>query len=150
MFPRLAAVASAACALLAQTTPQVSSSPNLPARSLTMTELKSRHLFMITMKLPPILELGDTPAGNRRVFTVSGGEFIGDRLGGEVLPQASSDLLLVRTDGSSQQDVRLILRTYDGPLILMTYRGVRHASPEVNARIARGEQVAPSDYYLRT
>src|SRR5216683_1390696 len=94
MFPRLAAVASAACALLAQTTPRVSSSPNIPARSLTMTELKSRHLFTITMKLPPILELGDTPAGTRRVFTVSGGEFTGDRLRGEVLPQAGSDLLL--------------------------------------------------------
>ncbi len=55
-----------------------------------MTELKSRHLFTITMKLPPILELGDTPAGTRRVFTVSGGEFTGDRLRGEVLPQAGS------------------------------------------------------------
>jgi hypothetical protein len=115
-----------------------------------MTELKSRHLFTITMKLPPILELGDTPAGTRRVFTVSGGEFTGDRLRGEVLPQAGSDLLLVRADGSFQQDVRLILRTDDGALILITYRGIRHASPEVSARIARGERVTPSDYYLRT
>jgi len=115
-----------------------------------MPELKSRHLFTITMTLPPTLELGDTPAGQRRVFTVSAGQFAGDRLRGEVLPQASSDLLLVRADGSSQQDVRLILRTDDGALILMTYRGVRHASPEVNARIARGEQVASFDYYLRT
>lgn len=32
----------------------------------------------------------------------------------------------------------------------MTYRGVRYASPEVNARIARREQVAASEYYLRT
>ena len=32
----------------------------------------------------------------------------------------------------------------------MTYRGVRHASAEVNERIARGEQVPPSDSYLRT
>jgi hypothetical protein len=115
-----------------------------------MTELKSRHLFTLTMKLPPTLELGDTPAGRRRVFTVSSGEFSGDRLRGEVLPQAGSDLLLVRQDGSSQQDVRLILRTDDGALILMTYRGVRHASDDVSARIARGEQVSPSDYYLRT
>jgi hypothetical protein len=113
-------------------------------------ELKSRHLFTITMKLAPTLEFGDTPAGKRRVFTVSSGQFIGERLRGEVLPEAGSDLLLVRQDGSSQQDVRLILRTGDGALILMTYRGVRHASAEVNARIARGEQVAPSDYYLRT
>jgi len=102
------------------------------------------------MKLPPTLELGATPAGSRRVFTVSGGQFVGERLRGEVLPQAGSDLLLVRADGSAQQDVRLILRTEDGALILMTYRGVRHASQEVNERIARGERVSGSDYYLRT
>ena len=110
-----------------------------------MVELRSRYLFTITMKLPPTLELGDTPSGNRRVFTVSGGRFFGDRLRGEVLPEASSDLLLVRGDGSYQQDVRLILRTDDSALILMTYRGVRHASPEVGARIARGDQVALSE-----
>ena len=115
-----------------------------------MSELESRHLFTLSMKLPPTLELGATPAGKRRVFTVSSGQFVGDRLRGEVLPQASSDLLLVRQDGSSQQDVRLILETNDGALILMTYRGVRHASDEINARIARDERVAASNYYLRT
>ena len=115
-----------------------------------MRELKSHHLFTLTMKLPPALELGDTPAGKRRVFTVSSGQFIGDRLRGEVLSQASSDLLLVRQDGSFQQDVWLILRTDDGALILMTYCGVRFASEDVSERIARGEQVPPSDYYLRT
>jgi hypothetical protein len=115
-----------------------------------MPELQSRHLFTITMKLPPTLDLGDTPAGNRRIFTVSGGQFAGERLRGEVLPQASSDLLLLRADRSYQQDVRLILRTVDSALILMTYRGVRHASAEVDARVARGERVAPTDYYLRT
>jgi hypothetical protein len=115
-----------------------------------MTDLKSRHLCTLTMTLPPTLELGNTPAGNRRVFTVSSGKFAGERLSGTVLPQASSDLLLVRADGSSQQDVRLILQTGDGALLLMTYRGVRHATPEVNARIAGGETVPPSEYYLRT
>jgi len=39
------------------------------------------------------------------------GQSIGERLRGKVLSQAGSDLLLVRQDGSSQQDVRLILRT---------------------------------------
>ena len=115
-----------------------------------MSELKSRHLFTIKMNLPPTLDLGNTPAGNRRIFTVSGGQFNGDRLRGEVLPQASSDLLLQRADGCYQQDVRLILQTDDEQLILMTYRGVRHASPEADARRARGEQLAPSEYYLRT
>jgi hypothetical protein len=115
-----------------------------------MTELKSHQLFTMTMELSPTVELGNTPSGNRRIFTVSRGEFRGDRLRGEVLPEASSDLLLVRQDGSSQQDVRLILRTDDQALILMMYPGRRHASLEVNAKIAQGEQVSPTDYYLRT
>ena len=56
----------------------------------------------------------------------------------------------MRADGSSQQDVRLLLRTDDDALVLMTYRGVRHASEEVSARLASGQAVAPSEYYLRT
>jgi hypothetical protein len=134
----------------AHVTASAQSSAPGPNRSLNMKELRSRPLFTIAMKLPPTFELGDTPTGNRRVFTVAGGTFVGDRLRGEVLAQGSSDLLLVRTDGSSQLDVRLLLRTEDGELILMTYRGLRHATAEVNARIARGEAVAPSEYYLRT
>lgn len=115
-----------------------------------MRELKSCHLFTISMQLPPTIELGDTPVGKRRVFTVSGGQFAGERVRGEVLAQASSDLLLIRTDDTYQIDARLMLRTHDGVLILMTYRGVRHASPEIGARIARNEPVTASDYYLRT
>ena len=111
-----------------------------------MTELQSRHLFTVTITLHAIEEVGNTPAGTRRVFPVAGGAFKGDRLRGSILPVAGSDLLLTRPDGSSQQDVRMVLRTDDGALILMTYRGVRHASSEVNDRIARGEQVAASEY----
>ena len=119
-------------------------------RLFRVIELKSRHLFTLTIELHPIEELGHTPAGNRRVFPVSGGNFSGERIRGIVLPVAGSDLLLSRADGTSQQDVRMILRTDDGALILITYRGVRHASPEVNDRIVRGEPVAASEYYLRT
>jgi hypothetical protein len=136
--------------LVAQSNSQALSGARVQSRSLAMTELKSRHLFTITIKLHPIQELGDTPAGNRRVVPVSGGNFSGPRLRGKILPYAGSDLLLGRADGSFQQDVRMVLRTDDGALILMTYRGVRHASQETNARIARGEPVSPSDYYLRT
>src|SRR5262245_23923992 len=116
----------------------------------SMTELRSRHLFTITITLLPVEEVGNTPAGTRRVFPVAGGEFTGDRLRGTILPVVGSDLLLTRADGSAQQDVRMLLRTDDGALIVMTYRGVRHATAEVNDRIARGEKVAPSEYYLRT
>ena len=115
-----------------------------------MTELRSRHLFNISIELHPIQILGKTPAGERRIIPVSGGSFTGERLQGEVLSHAGSDLLLTRTDGSYQQDVRLGLRTDDDALILMTYRGIRHSSPQVAARIASGEFVDSSEYYLRT
>jgi hypothetical protein len=114
-----------------------------------MTTVESRHLFDLSMELHPIFDLGDTPAGGRRIVPVAGGRFSGGRLNGEVLPVCGSDLLLARADGSYQQDVRLALRTENGEFILMTYRGVRTSSREVAARLAAGETVAPTEYYLR-
>lgn len=81
---------------------------------------------------------------------MSGGRFEGARLAGTILPYTGGDWLLTRGDGSFQQDVRMTLQTDDGALILMTYRGVRYASVEVSAKIARGEPVNRSEYYLRT
>lgn len=88
--------------------------------------------------------------GHRAVLPVSGGDFDGDRLRGTVLPDGGADWLLLRADGSFQQDVRMTLRADDGALIGMRYSGVRHGPPEVNARLSRGEPVDPSEYYLRT
>ena len=114
-----------------------------------MNDLQSRPLFEISIDLHPIQEIGNTPAGHRRVIPVAGGRFNGERINGIVLPHAGSDLLLMRADGSFQQDVRLVLRSDDGAIILMTYRGVRHSPPEIGRRIARGEAVPRTDYYLR-
>src|SRR5262249_34131157 len=113
-----------------------------------MSELHSRPLMTVEFTLHPVQDLGVTPYGHRRVFPVSGGKFEGARLRGAVLPHAGGDWLLTRSDGAFQQDVRVTLETHDGALILMTYRGVRHASPEVIARIANGQPVDRSEYYL--
>jgi hypothetical protein len=115
-----------------------------------MGELRSQPLFTLTIQLHPVQELGLTPLGQRRIVPVSGGNFEGARLRGVVLPHAGGDWLLARGDGTFQQDVRLTLQTDDGALIYMSYRGVRHGSPEVTARLARGERVDPNEYYLRT
>jgi hypothetical protein len=102
------------------------------------------------MLLHPMQQIGATPLGSRRVVPVSGGDFEGDRLRGKVLAHAGSDWLLERADGSFQQDARVTLETDDGALIMMSYLGVRHSPPDVAARLARGEDVPASDYYLRT
>jgi len=112
--------------------------------------LASLPLFTIQIQLHPMQQIGTTPLGTRRVVPVSGGSFTGERLRGTVLPHAGSDWLLERGDGSFQQDARFTLETDDGALILMSYRGVRHGSSEVAARLARGEDVPATEYYLRT
>lgn len=113
------------------------------------SQLRSQLLFTIHITLHPIQELGLTPLGQRRIYPVSGGKFEGPRLRGTILPEAGGDWLLMRSDGVFQQDVRMTLQTDDGGLIYMGYRGVRHASAEVSAKLARGEAVDPSEYYLR-
>lgn len=113
-----------------------------------MAELKSDFLCRLTGQVAPAREIGATPRGTRRFFAVTGGSFEGPRLRGEVLPEGG-DWLLVRPDGIVELDVRATLRTDDGALIYIQHRGIRRASPEVQARLTRGEAVDPGEYYFR-
>lgn len=115
-----------------------------------MATLSSQHLFRIEIYLHPVQMLGATPAGTRRITPISGGRFEGSRLRGTVLPHAGADWVLLRADGSLQLDVRITLQTHDDALIFMSYRGVRHAAPDVAQRLAAGEWVDPSRYYFRS
>jgi hypothetical protein len=115
-----------------------------------MSELQSTPLFDIAITVDPPQELGATPSGTRRIVPVTGGRFKGERVSGIVMPNAAADWILVRADGSILLDVRLTLKTDDGELIYMSYRGIRYSSPEIAERMANGEQVDPGEYYFRT
>jgi len=110
--------------------------------------LQSQFLATMTIKVADSYFLEETPAGTRRIDILQGGTIEGPRIKGEILA-GGSDLLLRRADGAMQPDVRLTIRTDDNALILVTYRGIRHATPEVMARIAAGEMVPDDSYYLR-
>lgn len=112
--------------------------------------IQSRHLFTLSADVPKIVDLGATPAGHRRIATVTGGTFKGERLSGTLQPAPGGDWLLLRPDGATILDVRVTLETDDRQLIYMTYRGVRHGPAEVMARLAKGEAVDPASYYFRT
>ena len=114
-----------------------------------MAEIRTNHLFALLLKISETQNLGGTPLGARRVAVVEGGTFEGSRLRGTVL-QGGTDWILGRTDGALQLDVRLTLKTDDGELIGMTYRGVRHGPAEVIERLNRGDTVDASEYYFRT
>lgn len=113
-----------------------------------MPEIKTEPLFTLTLDVPPILDLGATPYGIRRIAQVTGGRFEGPKLTGKVLP-AGSDWLLLRPDGVLRLDVRLPLRTDDGHLISMAYSGFRHGPKDVMERLNRGDSVDPALYYFR-
>ena len=114
-----------------------------------MAELRTAHLFTLTLTVAGMQPVGATPLGNRRVGLVAGGSFVGPRLSGTVLP-GGADWIMVRPDGVTTLDVRLVLQTTDGAAIGMTYRGLRHGPAAVMARLDRGEAVEPSEYYFRT
>lgn len=111
--------------------------------------IQTRPLFELTLDVPTITDLGETPAGQRRIAVVRGGRFEGERLRGGVEPAPGGDWLLMRRDGVLVLDVRILLRTDDDALIYMAYRGLRHGPAEVMAQLARGEAVDPARYYFR-
>ena len=112
-----------------------------------MLPLRSEFLFTLTITVTAPIEIGDTPAGRRRIFPFGEGTFEGPRLRGKLLP--GSDFMLVRSDGALMPDVRGTLETDDGHAILTSYSGLRHGPPDVLARLGRGEPVDPSEYYFR-
>jgi hypothetical protein len=111
--------------------------------------LKLQALLRAEITLAPPQELGDAPLGRRRIIPITGGRFRGERLSGRVLP-GGADWQIVCADGLSQLEARYTLETDDGALIYVRNVGVRHGPPEVLARLAAGESVDPSLYYMRT
>ena len=110
--------------------------------------VRTRPLFVMHLKVRPLVMVGATPGVDRRIGLVSGGSFKGQRLSGEVI-DGGSDWQAVRADGSTTLNVRLVLKTDDDAMIAMTYRGVRHGPADVIARMERGEAVDPASYYFR-
>jgi hypothetical protein len=106
-------------------------------------------LFEARVTLAPVLELGDTPAGRRRIIPITGGTFAGARLRGRVL-DGGADWQLIRADGTAELDTRYTLETDDGAIIYIQNWGYRHGPADVIARLARGEAVDPTTYYFRT
>jgi hypothetical protein len=114
----------------------------------TLRSMRTAPLLVMRLVVPKVISVGATPGGFRRLGVVSGGSFEGDRLSGEVL-DGGNDWQDVRADRATMLDVRLALRTNDGALIAMTYRGLRHGPADVLARIDRGEEVDAQSYYFR-
>jgi len=115
-----------------------------------MQPIQLEHLFTVSLGVEsPLQMIGQTPFGDRRIAKVTGGSFEGRKLKG-IVRAGGGDWILVRQDGVTQLDVRLVLETDDKALIYMTYKGLRHGPAAVMERLNRGETVDPGQYYFRT
>lgn len=108
-----------------------------------------RKLFRAEITLAAPLELGGTPLGRRRIIGITGGSFAGERLSGRVLP-GGADWQVIRADGVADLDARYTLETNDGALVYVTNRGYRHGPRDILEKLAVGQSVDPSLYYMRT
>jgi hypothetical protein len=92
---------------------------------------------------------GPAKHGERRYVPLGAGTASGPELQGTVLA-GGVDWQLVRADGATEISAHYVIRTDDGALIELQSDGLRHGPPAVMARLARGEPVAPHEYFFRT
>ena len=93
-------------------------------------------------------EVGKTHHGVRRVIPILGGTVEAQGWRGRVL-SGGADFQLLLGPSMAELDARYVIETDAGDMIFVTNRAVRTASPEVMAKIIRGEPVEPSTVYFR-
>ncbi|MBK8635599.1 MAG: DUF3237 domain-containing protein, partial [Saprospiraceae bacterium] len=98
----------------------------------------------LKVKLKPPYIVGETPHGMRRIIPIIGGSFEGPAMKGEIL-NGGADWQIVRKDGVAELEAHYQIKTDDGVIIYVKNTGLRVATPEVAARIGKGEQVSPSE-----
>jgi hypothetical protein len=108
-----------------------------------------RFAFAVRARVAAIQDLGQTARGHRRIIDILGGEVKGPRLSGEILP-GGADWQIVRPDGTIEVVARYTIRSDQGATIYVQNEGLRVASPEILARMSKGELVPYDSYHFRT
>lgn len=116
--------------------------PALPAPGLS-------HVCDLTVDLDPAMTLGPGRAGARRIIPIVGGTVTGPVLSGRIL-RLGADWQTIWANGVAELDTRYAMETKDGAVIEVVNYGYRHGPPDVIDALARGEDVAPDAYYMRT
>ena len=108
-----------------------------------------RHVADLAITLDSAYEMGKGRAGKRRIIPIVGGRVSGPSLNGDIL-NIGADWQTVFDSGLAELDTRYAFRTDDGAVIEIRNFGYRHGPDDVMQRVAAGDQVDPSSYYMRT
>ena len=108
-----------------------------------------RHVADLTIKLDTIVEMGQGQGGTRRIIPIIGGQVSGPAFSGEIM-NVGADWQTIFASGLAELDTRYAFRTDDGAVIEIRNFGYRHGPVDVMQKVAAGEDVDPSQYYMRT
>ena len=123
------------------------------------------HACDLHVELGPIREMGRGRAGARRIVPIVGGTVDGPRLRGRVLDVGADWQTIFGggpndgrnggpsdgpNDGLAELDTRYAMETHDGAVIEIANYGYRFGPPKIIAALARGEDVPPDLYSMRT
>ena len=108
-----------------------------------------RHVADLTIKLDTIVEMGQGQGGTRRIIPIIGGQVSGPAFSGEIM-NVGADWQTIFASGLAELDTRYAFRTDDGAVIEIRNFGYRHGPANVMQKVAAGEDVDPSQYYMRT
>lgn len=114
-------------------------------------EPQFEYAFSIALELTGLRWLNTSSTGmTRAAIYVSEGVIEGPGISGKVVPMSGGDWPLKRADGVLDFDARYLLEMDDGTTIYMQNKGYRWAhSEEIAEKMANGEDVDHSDYYMR-
>ena len=102
----------------------------------------------LSVEVAKPIEVGKTIHGTRRLISIFGGTATGDGWTARVLP-GGADFQLIVTPQLAELDARYALETDAGDVIYVQNHAIRTASPEVMAKLIKGEVVNPESVYFR-
>ena len=106
-------------------------------------------LTQVRCEVGALVSLGAAKYGERRYVPLTGGTVSGPELSGRIV-EGGVDWQIGRADGVLDIAAHYVIRADDGGLIEVQSDGMRHGPPAVMARLARGDDVAPDEYFFRT
>ena len=116
---------------------------------MTLPPPTLEHLCDLAVTIAAPVEVGQTPAGLRRMIPITGGTVTGPRVNGKVLAGGADFQLILGGGTQAHLDARYVIELDDGSRVFVQNTALRVASLENSQRIMNGQPVNPDEVYFR-
>lgn len=116
---------------------------------MTLPPPQLEHLCDLAVTIAAPVEVGQTPAGLRRMIPITGGTVTGPRLNGKVMAGGADFQLILNSGTQAHLDARYVIELDDGSRVFVQNTALRVASLENSQRIMNGQPVNPDEIYFR-